>query len=485
MLATPEYTATSYAMVTAAKGIDPAAAVGYAQSYGRLVTSDATLTYAKGAAGEPVGELRTHVRSETSPDSPMIAVTGTSADRGRAADIANAVTEAVVVSSGHVAKDTGVTLIKFSHAVPPSDPVSPSAPLGTAVGACSRRAGRRTGPARPPAPRTPGRHGAGAGPRPRWHHRRTGARPMNHNRHEPLSVTLCRDLPDFTDLAGEWDALHRRCPTATPFQSHAWLHSWWLSYGVPGRLRVLLARRGGRLIGAAPLMLVHRPMPLLVPMGGAISDFFDILVDGDDTQAAVMSLERGLHRAATHTVVDLREVRPDASAHLLFDAWSGARSSRTDSTCMELPAEPIDALIGRMSSSRGQRARAKLRRIDALGIECRTAPVHGVASAIGTLLRLHELQWLGRGINPEHLRPRFCAHLVRSTRRMVRDGEASVRQFLLDGEVVAVDLSYRSARLTGVTSTGPLPCSGRRRRMSRRCCCARWPGRPRAWTSGC
>ncbi|MEU8707830.1 GNAT family N-acetyltransferase [Streptomyces sp. NPDC048565] len=280
---------------------------------------------------------------------------------------------------------------------------------------------------------------------------------MNHDRHEPLTVTLCRDLPDFRDLAGEWDALHRRCPTATPFQSHAWLHSWWLSYGVPGRLRVLLARRGGRLIGAAPLMLVHRPMPLLVPMGGAISDFFDILVDGEDTRAAVMSLERGLHRAAAHTVVDLREVRPDASAHLLFDAWPGARSSRTDSTCMELPAEPIDALIGRMSSSRGQRARAKLRRIDALGIECRTAPVHGVASAIGTLLRLHELQWLGRGINPEHLRPRFCAHLVRSTRRMVRDGEASVRQFLLDGEVVAVDLSYRTARLSGGYLYGAAP----------------------------
>ncbi|MDX3054816.1 lipopolysaccharide biosynthesis protein [Streptomyces sp. NE06-03E] len=135
MLAQPEYAATSYAMVTAGKGIDPAAALGYAQSYGRLATSDATLSYAKGAAGEPVRELRAHVRSETSPDSPMIAVTGTSVSRGRAADIANAVTEAVVVSSGHVAKDTGVKLVKFSHAVPPVDPVSPSAPLGTAVGA--------------------------------------------------------------------------------------------------------------------------------------------------------------------------------------------------------------------------------------------------------------------------------------------------------------------------------------------------------------
>ncbi|MFC8226256.1 GNAT family N-acetyltransferase [Streptomyces sp. NPDC057287] len=272
---------------------------------------------------------------------------------------------------------------------------------------------------------------------------------MNTDRRGRLTVTLCRDLPDFADLAAEWDALHRRCPTATPFQSHAWLHSWWLSYGTSGRLRVVLARRDGRLIGAAPLMLVHRPMPLLVPMGGSISDFFDILVDGDDTAAAVTALERGLHRAAAHTVVDLREVRPDASANLLFEAWSGARSSLTDSTCMELPAEPIEALIGRMTGSRAQRARAKLRRIDTLGIECRPAPVHRVAGAIGTLLRLHELQWLGRGVNPEHLRPRFCAHLVRSTRRMVRDGEASVREFLLDGEVVAADLSFRSARLTG------------------------------------
>ncbi|MFJ6850580.1 YveK family protein [Streptomyces sp. NPDC091271] len=164
LLATPEYAATSYAMVTAGKDIDPAAALGYAQSYGRLATSDATLSYAKGAAGEPVRELRTHVRSETSPDSPMISVTGTSADRDRAADIANAVTEAVVVSSGHVAKETGVKLVKFSHAVPPVDPVSPSTPLGTAVGASAGglvgglvllvrpRTGRRGATAQVPGP---------------------------------------------------------------------------------------------------------------------------------------------------------------------------------------------------------------------------------------------------------------------------------------------------------------------------------------------
>ncbi|MFF5897753.1 YveK family protein [Streptomyces argenteolus] len=177
MLATPEYAATGYAMVTAGKDVDPAAALGYAQSYGRLATSDATLGYAKGAAGEPVRELRTHVLSETSPDSPMIAVTGTSHDPDRAADIANAVTEALVVSSGHVSKETGVKLIKFSHAVPPGDPASPSVPLGTAVGASAGglagglvllvrpRAGRRDSTAQVPGPAQGGVAAAPAGER--------------------------------------------------------------------------------------------------------------------------------------------------------------------------------------------------------------------------------------------------------------------------------------------------------------------------------
>ncbi|MER6022706.1 lipopolysaccharide biosynthesis protein [Streptomyces anulatus] len=136
-LAADRYEATSYAMAVAEAETDPSAALGYAQSYGRLTTSDATLSYAQGAAGEPMRELRSHVRSETSPDSPMIAVTGTSEDRHKAADIANAVIEAVIVSSGHVSKDTGVKLIKFTHAMTPDQPVSPSVPLGGAVGAAA------------------------------------------------------------------------------------------------------------------------------------------------------------------------------------------------------------------------------------------------------------------------------------------------------------------------------------------------------------
>lgn len=134
VLTTPEYAATSYVVAVPAKDTDPAAALGFAQAYGRIATSDSTISYARTAAGVSAQTLRTHVRTETSPDSPMIAITGTSTKPDVAADIANAVADAVFVSSNTVSKNTGVQLILFSQAISPTEPVSPSLPISAAVG---------------------------------------------------------------------------------------------------------------------------------------------------------------------------------------------------------------------------------------------------------------------------------------------------------------------------------------------------------------
>jgi capsular polysaccharide biosynthesis protein len=137
LVSTPEYAATGYVVAVAAKGTDSAAAIGFAQAYGRIATSDATLTYARAEAGLTVSELRARVETQTSPDSPMIAVTGTSNSPKQAARIANAVADAVFVNSNAVSKNTGVSLTSFSQAVAPNVPVSPSVPVGLAVGACA------------------------------------------------------------------------------------------------------------------------------------------------------------------------------------------------------------------------------------------------------------------------------------------------------------------------------------------------------------
>lgn len=266
-----------------------------------------------------------------------------------------------------------------------------------------------------------------------------------------LAVTVCRDPREFAALGDAWTALHRRCPQATPFQSHAWLHSWWLSYaGRRDRLRVVLVHRQGVLAGAAPLLRTYRPLPVLVPLGGGITDYADVLVEaGPAARDVTAALAHGLRRAARGAVVDLREVRQGGAALALYDAWAGPKRRTADSVCLELPGLPMDELISRVGSSRGQRIRSNLRRLDAAGVQERDIGAHEVPDAVATMLRLHHLQWQGRGVTPEHVRPRFAEHLARATSAMVAAGDAVVTEFSMGGTVVAANLTVLSPALAG------------------------------------
>ncbi|GGT83564.1 MULTISPECIES: GNAT family N-acetyltransferase [Streptomyces] len=264
-----------------------------------------------------------------------------------------------------------------------------------------------------------------------------------------LRTEICRDGDEFGRLCERWASLYARCSTATPFQSHSWLHSWWVSYGRPGALRVVLVRReDGELAGAAPLMRARGPLPVLVPLGGAITDFTDVLLD-DACPEAAPALARALARAARGAVVDLREVRPGAAAERVHACWRGSRRRLTDSLCLELPAVPMDALLERIPSGKAQRVRAKLRKLDALGIDEHIVTGEEVPAAVERLLQLHRLQWQGRGVTAEHTSDRFAQHLARAVRPMVERGDAMVTEFRLAGDVVAADLTLMSPRLAG------------------------------------
>ncbi|GHC75957.1 GNAT family N-acetyltransferase [Streptomyces flavofungini] len=264
-----------------------------------------------------------------------------------------------------------------------------------------------------------------------------------------LTAGLCVDEDEFASLAGPWRRLYETCEEATPFQSHAWLTSWWRSYGRRGRLRVLLVRDGGELVAAAPLMRVHRPVPALRPLGGAISDFADVLLAADCRERAADALAEGMHGLARGALIDFREARPGACVESVYDRWCGPRRELADSPCLELPPLPVDELLKRLPATTAQRARAKLRKLTALGVRTRVVPADEVETSLATLLRLHELQWQGRKVTTEHLRPRFREHLLCAVRPMVAAGDAVVTEFHLDGEVLAADLTLLSARLAG------------------------------------
>ncbi|MFE7270028.1 GNAT family N-acetyltransferase [Streptomyces sp. NPDC057623] len=268
-----------------------------------------------------------------------------------------------------------------------------------------------------------------------------------------LSVEVCTDERAFAELAPQWARLHGACPSATAFQSHPWLHSWWQSYGRRGRLRLVLVRRHGELVAAAPLMRVHRPLPALVPIGGAITDICDVLIDEEVAAQGAGALAEGLAELARTALVDFREVRPGGAMERVYLCWRGPRHRLPDSVCLELPAVPMDELVGRLSSRHAQRVRNKVNRLARLGVEWRVVGEDETEAALGRLLALHRLQWQGRRMSSEHARPRFLEHLVRSAAPMTRSGQAAVMEFLLDGAVVAVNLNLLSGGPGGLAGT--------------------------------
>ncbi|WP_031077466.1 LPS biosynthesis protein [Streptomyces sp. NRRL S-118] len=137
LLAPPEYAATGYVVVVPAEGSDPAGAMGLAQAYGRVATDIAITGDAQIEAGVPAAALRAGVRAETSPDAPMISLTGRAPDPRTAAAMADSVASALVRKGGHTEASTGVKILQFTRAAPPTEPVSPSAPLSALVGGCA------------------------------------------------------------------------------------------------------------------------------------------------------------------------------------------------------------------------------------------------------------------------------------------------------------------------------------------------------------
>lgn len=259
-------------------------------------------------------------------------------------------------------------------------------------------------------------------------------------------------------VAAGWQSLYRRCSSAAPFQTHAWLSSWWRQYGRAGRLLVMLVFRDGVPIAGAALHRVRRgPAVVLTPVGAGISDLGDVLVADGWARQGARDLAAALRAEPGWDVLDLPEVHPRAAAGWLREEWPGPNRSLPASTCLEQPAQPINDALARVPSRTAGTLRRKLKRIDRAGITIEPVPATEVAAAVAELTALHEQQWAGRGVNPEHLTTRFRRHLADALPAMAHDGDAVLTRVRRDGHVQAVDVLLCGSDTAGAYLYGFAP----------------------------
>jgi len=214
-----------------------------------------------------------------------------------------------------------------------------------------------------------------------------------------LTKDSISDIDSLEHLVPEWWDLWRRIPSATPFQSPAWLLPWWRAFE-PGSLLVITVREARRLVGVAPFYIEQGALGRRVlPIGTSVTDYSDVLLDLDCIEAAGRALVEHLASKHSWTEWELADLAPGASALHLPEPPGCTASLHPASPCpvLALPRD-FDALLRVLSAHKRnnlQNARNRAKRRGKLHFI--QADAASASSLLESLMQLHVRRWTDRG----------------------------------------------------------------------------------------
>ena len=262
-----------------------------------------------------------------------------------------------------------------------------------------------------------------------------------------LDTAVLTDARDFAALEEEWAELYEACPSATPFQSWAWLYSWWEVYGEGHhRLRLVTVREveGGELVGVAPFMIERTCGPgRLLFAANKFAMYTDIVVKKGSEQRVAQEIARSVKKLNSWLVADLTNLTPRAIVWSVFQEWSAGQASGPKdwfSDYLAIDAKAWDEVLQGMSKNFRKSARRSIRRVEEDGVSRKLAGPEEAEEAARRLVALHREMWRGRDIDPEHLTERYESWVASTARRMTAQGLGAISEFWCDGEVIIADL---------------------------------------------
>lgn len=206
-------------------------------------------------------------------------------------------------------------------------------------------------------------------------------------------IRIIRKAEDLAALQPQWWDLWRRA-AAAPFLSPAWLLPWWQVFH-PGELCSIAMFEGARLIVLAMLYSDRRR---LLPVGIALSDYLDVLIDPLDP-GRLQALARCVSELPEWEEWSLEELPPEAVA-LAMPAPAGCSDgAQPQSACpvLALPrsADRLGEAIpaGKLRKLRMARHRADRRG----GFAIERVGIDGMGGFLRELTRLHRARWQEKG----------------------------------------------------------------------------------------
>ncbi|HKK07954.1 MAG TPA: GNAT family N-acetyltransferase [Gemmatimonadota bacterium] len=185
-------------------------------------------------------------------------------------------------------------------------------------------------------------------------------------------------IEEAETLSDAWHDLALRALDSEPFLSPEWYLSWWRGFG-EGRMMLLAAYRGDRLVGVAPLRIgeeeiAGRPSRVLRLWSNPYSNRANLVLDSEAAADAARALVDAMYaRSDAWDVARLEPVlREGEATRAVTDALAerGARWGLRDmhaSPYVQLPAS-MDALMNGLSGSYRESLRRKDRKAEGTGV---------------------------------------------------------------------------------------------------------------------
>jgi CelD/BcsL family acetyltransferase involved in cellulose biosynthesis len=265
---------------------------------------------------------------------------------------------------------------------------------------------------------------------------------------QQLRVELISAEAELAALAPGWDELVAAMPRPSPFLLNAWLVEWWRHFGAGGRLAVLAAFRGDRLVAGLPLFVRRRfGLRTLEFVGGTKAALADVMLrpeEGDSTAAAVAEWPDGLE----HDFANLFGLTAE-SLLARTPAWRGLQLiERLEAPVLDL-SDGWDAVYERKFSSRARQERRRHRRqLEQLGsVEISVArKPEELGPAFDEAARLYALRWRGRREGSGLLSDEGAKFYRSALLRLAEQDVPRVLTLRLDGRPVAANVYLRLSR---------------------------------------
>lgn len=246
-----------------------------------------------------------------------------------------------------------------------------------------------------------------------------------------MRCDVLRTPAELQKIEPEWDALWRRAPGATPFQSPHWILPWLRHFG-GDELYSVAVRDGDQLSALAPLYILRdedsgESLGLL--LGTGITDYLDALGDGDAFIAQAMG-------EADCQMWDLQQLRPSSSllSTPVPAGWTESRDAMDP-----CPVLPLADFEQRLSTGFRKNLRYYRRSLERKGeVVYESATAENLGELLAALYELHAARWRQRGLPgvlADDVIQRFHGEVAR---RMLAAGALRMYAIRHGGRIIAV-----------------------------------------------